>query len=514
MATERLSMRKTREILRQKWELGRSHREIARSVSTSAGAIGGVLARAKQAGLTTWPEVERLSEDELDRALYPQRVSNADPRPEPDCVWIHRERARPGVTLDLLHREYLEQHGGGYQYTTFCDRYREWLKRRGLTMRQRHEAGDKLFVDYSGKRPSILDPRTGERRQVELFVAVLGASNYTYAEATYSQSGPDWIASHIRALEFFGGAPKTIVCDQLKSGVTRSCRYEPQVQRTYEDLATHYDTTVLPARPYKARDKAKVENAVLIVQRWILARIRNEVFASITQLNRRIHELLDDLNARTMRRYGRSRRELFDTLDGPALRPMPPTRFEYAEWKKATVNLDYHVLFEHHAYSVPHAFVHEEVWLRATATTIEILLRGRRIASHPRSYLRGKFTTLAEHMPRSHREQATWTPSRILAWAEKTGPSVRALCEAILLSRKHPEHGFRSCLGILRLGKKHGDERLEAACARAHQLGARSYRHVASILDKGLDRVPLDEVDEERSPTTHENVRGADYYLN
>ena len=514
MATERLSMRKTREILRQKWELGRSHREVARSVGTSAGAVGGVLARAKVAGLQTWADVEMLSEEELEGRLYRPRAPDDDARAEPDCTWIHRERARPGVTLDLLHREYLEQHPGGYQYTTFCDRYRDWLERRGLTMRQRHVAGDKLFVDYSGKRPSIVDPRTGERRAVELFVAVLGASNYTYAEATYSQSGADWIASHVRALEFFGGAPKAIVCDQLKAGVTRACRYEPQVQRTYEDLATHYDTTVLPARPYKPRDKAKVENAVLVVQRWILARVRNEVFSSLSELNRRIRALLDELNARTMRRYGKSRRELFASMEKPALRPLPEARFEHADWKKATVNLDYHVLFEHHAYSVPHAFAHQEVWVRATATTIEVFLRNRRIASHRRSFVRGGFSTVDEHMPRSHREQVKWTPSRILAWAEKTGPSVRALCEAILLSRRHPEHGFRSCLGILRLGKKHGDERLEAACARAHELGARSYRHVASILDRGLDRTPLEEPTETQSPIAHENVRGADYYLN
>ena len=352
-------MRKTREILRQKWELGRSHREVARSVGTSAGAVGGVLARAKQAGLSAWSEVEGLSEEALDRALYQPRAADDEGRPEPDCVSIHRERGRPGVTLDLLHREYLEQHPGGYQYTTFCERYRVWLARRGLTMRQRHVAGDKLFVDYSGKRPSIVDPRTGERTKVELFVAVLGASNYTYAEATRSQSGPDWIASHVRALEFFGGAPKAIVCDQLKSGVTRPCRYDPQVQRTYEDLARHYDTSVLPARPYKARDKAKVENAVLVIQRWILARVRNELFGSLGQLNRRIRELLGDVNTRTMRRYGKSRRDLFESLEQAALRPLPESRFEYADWKKATVNLDYHVLFEHHAYSVPHAFVHE-----------------------------------------------------------------------------------------------------------------------------------------------------------
>ena len=515
MATERMSMRKTKEILRQKWVLGRTHRAIGVSAGTSAGAVGAVLARAKLAGLTAWSEIEALGEDKLERLLYGASIIE-NTRPEPDCARIHRERSRPGVTLELLHEEYLTEHPSGYQYTAFCGRYREWLGRRGLVMRQVHVAGDKMFVDYSGKRPEVFDAQTGEVTKVELFVAVLGGSNYTYAEATLTQRGPDWIGSHVRALAFFGGVPKAIVCDQLKSGVTRACRYEPEVQRTYEDLATHYGTTVLPARPYKPRDKAKVENAVLIVQRWILARIRNEVFHSLGALNARIRELLVDLNARVMKRYGKSRRELFESIERAALAAPPPSRFEYSEWKKATVNIDYHIAFDFHFYSVPYAHVHEKVWARATATTIEVMLRGRRIASHRRSHVRGGYTTLADHMPSSHRAQAQWTPSRILAWAEKTGPSVRALCEVILAQRRHPEHGFKSCLGILRLGKRYGAERLDAACARAHRANARSYRHVDSILKNGLDRVAEqpDGASSQRPPIAHENVRGPDYYLN
>lgn len=508
-------MRKTKEILRQKWVLRMSHREVATSVGHSPGTIGGVLERAEAAGLRAWVDVEGLSEEDLERRLYPSIIEKELQRAEPDCAWIHTERSRPGVTLDLLHQEYLEKHPDGYRYTAFCGRYREWLVRRGLVMRQVHVAGEKMFVDYSGKRPEILDLRTGEVIAVELFVAVLGASSYTYAEATRTQRGPDWIASHVRAFEFFGGVTKAITCDCLKSGVTRACRYEPEVQRTYEDLASHYGTTVLPARPYKPRDKAKVEVAVQVVQRWILARIRNEVFHSLEALNERIRELLVDLNARTMRRYGKSRRDLFESIERPALAALPTTRFEYADWKKAKVNIDYHVLYEGHSYSVPYQHVHEEVWVRATATSIEVLLRDRRIASHRRSLARGGFTTLAEHMPRSHRAQAEWTPSRILGWAEKNGPQTRALCDAILMERRHPEQGFKSCLGILRLGKSYGAERLEAACARAHAVRGRSYRHVESILKKGLDRTPQeDAASPERPPIVHENVRGPDYYMN
>lgn len=507
-------MRKTREILRQKWQLGRTHRATASSLSTSAGVVGAVLARASAARLATWADVEALTEEELECKLYGSRESSDSAREEPDCTWIHRERTRPGVTLQLLHVEYLEKYPGGYQYTAFCDRFRAWCARRGLVMRHVHVAGDKLFVDYSGKRPSIVDRATGEVIPVELFVAVLGGSNYTYAEATLTQRGPDWIASHVRALEYMGGVPKALVCDQLKSGVTRACRYEPEVQRTYEDLATHYGTTVLPARPYKPRDKAKVEGTVLIVQRWILARIRNEVFHSLSALNTRIRELLVDLNARVMRRYGKSRRELFESTERAALGALPSSRFEHAEWKKATVNIDYHVLFDTHSYSVPYAHVHEEVWVRATSTTVEVLLRNRRIALHPRSRARGGFTTLAAHMPSSHRAQAEWTPSRVLAWAEEMGPAVHAYCAAVLEQRRHPEQGFKSCLGLLRLGKRYGRERLDAACARAHRAGSRTYRSVASILDKGLDRLPEQTDRADVAPIAHENVRGPGYYLN
>lgn len=511
-------MHKTREILRQKWLLGRTHRQTAMSNGTSPGAVGNVLARAKAAGLTAWEQVTQLDDDALERALYGTSVVEPGVAPvEPDCAWIHRERHRPHVTLELLHLEYLRQHPNGLRYTAFCNRYRTWLDRRGLVMRQVHVAGEKMFVDYAGKKPSLVDPATGTVAEVELFVAVLGASSYTYAEATRSQRGPDWIGSHCRAFAFFGGVPRAVVCDQLKSGVTRACRYEPQVQRTYEEMAAHYGTTVLPARPKHPRDKAKVEVAVQVVERWILARIRNEVFHSLAALNARIAELLVDINSRVMKRYGESRKELFEKLEKAALAALRAEAFEYAEWKKARVNIDYHVVFDDHFYSVPYVHVHEEVWIRATVATVEVLLRSRRIASHPRSRARGQHSTVREHMPSAHRAHAEWTPSRLLAWAEKIGPATRQLCAAILAERPHPEQGFRSCLGLLRLGKRYGQERLEAACVRAGHVRARSYRHVESILKNGLDRVPLahdDGAPAAPQPIDHENIRGRDYYLN
>ena len=502
-------MRNCREIVRQKWLLGRSYRSISASVGVSVGAVSLALTRATDAKLT-WEAVQGLDDAQLEARLYPSVVAAAA-RPEPDCTWIHRERHRAGVTLELLHHEYLERHPDGLRYTTFCDRYRDWLGRRGLVMRQVHVAGDKAFIDYSGKKARIVDPTTGEVIEVELFVATLGASNLTYAEATNTQRGPDWIASHVRTFEYFGGVPAALVPDQLKSGVTRACRYEPDVQRTYEELAQHYGTTVMPARPMHPRDKGKVEVGVQIAQRWLLARIRNEVFHSLSALNGRLRELLVDLNGRTMRRYGKSRRALFEEIERAALRPLPGVRFEYADWKKARVNIDYHVSIDGHLYSVPYRLVHEEVEARLTGEVVEILHARVRVAAHRRSPMKGGFTTLADHMPSAHRAHAEWTPSRILTWAGKVGTATRELCDAILADRPHPEQGFRSCLGILRLGKRYGEVRLEAACSRALRVRARSYRHIESILKNGLDRVVA--ADEQTSlPLTHENVRGRGYY--
>ena len=512
MATERLSMRKAREILRQKWVLGRSHRDIAASVGVGAGSVGDVATRAKAVGLTEWAAVEPLDEATLEGRLYPSRAAE-EKRPLPDPAYLHLELRRTGVTLQLLHVEYLEKYPSGYGYTQFCGHYRRWLAVRSPTMRQTHRAGEKLFVDYSGKKPHFTDPKTGEQIEVELFVAVLGASNFTYAEATYTQQGHDWIASHVRTVEFLGGAAAAVVPDQLRSGVSRPCWYEPGIQRTYEELATHYGTAIVPARPYSPRDKAKVEGGVLIAQRWILARLRNQTFFSLDELNVRIAELVEEMNDRTMKTYGESRRQLFERLDRPALQPMPAERFVYGEWKTVRVNIDYHVEVDHHYYSVHHTLIHAKLDARISAGTVEVFRRDERIASHVRSFARGHHTTVPEHMPKQHQKHLEWSPSRITHWAGTIGPQTARLVGAILTDRPHPEQGYRSCLGILRLGKKYGDERLEAACARALVAGARAYRHIEAILNRGLDRVPLEPVEKGATePIQHENVRGRDYY--
>lgn len=513
MARERLRMHKIREILRQKWCQGRSHRQIAGSLGISTGMVGKIIGRA-QAEELEWSDIEGFDDVELERRLYP---STGETRREPpNCAQLDVELRQKGVTLQLLHLEYLEQQPDGYRYTQFCEYYRRWKKQRAVVMRQVHRAGEKLFVDYSGDGPEFVNPRTGEVIRCELFVAVLGASNYTYAEATLTQRSPDWLASNSRAVEFFGGVPEIVVPDQLRSAVSKPGRYEPRVQRTYHDWSRHYGTTIIPARPYKPRDKAKVEAGVLVVQRWILARLRHHTFFSLHELNGRIRELVAELNARTMKRYGASRRQLFDRLDRPVLRPLPAVRFEYADWLKARVNIDYHVQVDDHFYSAPSSLVRVQLDVRLSRDTVELEYRGKRIAAYRRSRVRGGYTTNPAHMPSAHRKHAEWSPSRLIAWGKSVGPQTARFVEVLLANRPHPEQGYRSCLGTMRLAKVYGKERLEAACARALVVRARSYRHLKNTLERGLDRIPLRQSDAattaQRSLPLHENVRGKRYY--
>ena len=511
MATERLTMRKIREILRHKWVLGRSHRDVATSLSVSVGAVSAAEQRARRAGLD-WTSVENLSDEALELKLH-GAVAIDRHRSLPDPATLHTELKRQGVTLQLLHHEYRERHPGGYGYTQFCDHYRRWCQDRRLSMRQLHHGGEKLFVDYAGKKPELVDPATGEVRDVELFVAVLGASNYTFAEATATQQIADWIQSHVHAFEYLGGVTRAVVPDQLKTGITRACRYEPEIQRSYEELALHYGTVILPARPASPRDKAKVEVAVQIAERWILARLRHETFFALPALNQRIRDLLEELNGRTMRHYRASRRALFEQLDRPVLKPLPETRYQHALWKFVRANIDYPVELAGHYYSVPFTLRGQQLEMRHTATTVEVFFHGQRVASHVRSALRGRHTTVAEHMPKSHQAQLEWSPERITRWAHTIGPHTRTLVNAIFADRPHPEQGYRSCLGILRLAKRYGESRLEAACARAVAVRARSYRHLESILKHGLDRVPApDSSPRDAVAVAHLNLRGRDYY--
>jgi transposase len=512
MPTERLPMRKIREILRLRREQGLSVREAARALGVSVGVVSKTASRAEKVGVS-WEVAEGLDDATLEERLYGRAPGPTDARPRPDPVYLHTQLRRPGVTLEVLHLEYLEQHPAGLRYTAFCDTYRKWLAKSSVTMRQVHKAGEKCFVDFSGVRTFFVDPNSGGRVDVELYVAVLGASNLTYAEATMSQKVRDFVSAHVRALSYFGGVPAMLVPDQLKSAVTVSCRYEPGIQRTYGEFAQHYGTAVVPARPFKARDKAKVEVAVQVVQRWIVARLRNETFFSLEALNIRIRELLEELNARGMKKLGGiSRRELFEQIERAALRPLPSEAYEYADWAEKTVNTDYHVEVDKHWYSVPYGLAHERVWTRATSTTVEVLWRNTRVSSHQRSRVPYQHTTDPSHMPEGHRRHASGAEG-VLAWATTVGPMTTAMVQRLLDANPVREQGWRSARGLQRVGEKHGPVRTELACERALRFGARSYKPVANILALGRENAPLhDDELEERLAIMHENVRGPGYY--
>lgn len=511
MPRERLSMRKIHEVLRLKWESKLSNRSIAHSCGVSHSTVSEYVRRAKAAGLS-WPLPDALDEDQLYRLLFPKPAPPSERViPEPDWRTIHTELRRKSVTRRLLWLEYREAHPDGYGYSYFCEIYRLWAKKLDPPMRLTHKAGEKMFVDYAGQTVRIVDQETGEIRQAHIFVAVLGASNYTYAEAQWAEDLPNWIGGHVRALDFFGGVAEIIIPDNPKVGVKHPSRYEPDINPTYQDMAQHYNTVVLPARVRRPKDKAKVEVGVLVVERWILARLRNRTFFGLAELNQSIRELMEEINDRTMEHLGKSRREFFEELDRPALKPLPAEPYQFAIWKKAKVNIDYHVEFEKHYYSVPHRLIGEKVFVRATERTVEVFHKRRRVASHPRSRARGRHTTQAEHMPANHRHYAEWSPDRFLRWAEEIGPQTRALIETALASRRHPQQAYRTCLGILGLAKRFTKERLEAASGRALASGIRSYRGIKNILDTGLDQVPLEEP-ASLSLDPHANIRGSSYY--
>ena len=429
--------------------------------------------------------------------------------------YLHQELKKKGVTLQLLWHEYKEKDPEGYQYSQFCHLYHQWAEKLDPCLRQEYRAGEKLFVDYAGQTMEITDPETGEIHQAQIFVATLGASNYTFAEATLSQDLPSWIQSHVHAFEFFQGVTEILIPDNLRDAVTRSCRYEPDLNATYREMAEHYGAVIIPARVAKPRDKAKVESGVLQVERWVLAPLRHRTFFSLAELNEAIQKQLEFLNNRPFEKLQATRKSLFETLEKPVLKPLPIHRFVFAEWKTARVNIDYHIEVDRHYYSVPYQLIHEKVEVRLTDTTVEVFLKGRRVASHLRSYLPGKYTTLPEHMPKSHQKYLEWTPSRLIQWAGTIGPQTQKLLTFILENRPHPEQGYRSCLGVLRLKKRYTPERLEAACARALAFKAYSYKNVESILKNGLDQHPLDRSSssQTRLPLLeHENLRGRQYY--
>ena len=510
-AKRELTMRQLRQMLRLHHE-GVSRREIGRTLGVARSTIQDNLNRAEKAGLG-WPLASDITDDVLEERLFSKPGVRPGKRRliEPDWATLAREMKRPGVNLMILWEEYRDVHPEGYGYSRFCDLFREFERRLSPVMRQTHAAGDKLFVDYSGKRVSIVDPTTGEARDAEIFVGVLGSSSYTYAEATFTQQLPDWIGAHVRMFRFFAGVPRLLVPDNLKSGVHKASFYDPEINRSYAMMAAHYDAGILPARPRKPKDKAKVEAGVRFAQSYILGRLRHLTFFSLAECNTAIKGALDRMNERPMRRLGVSRRDLFDSIERPALRPLPASDWEYAEWRRARVGLDYHVEVDEFYYSAPHTLLRAEVDVRITARTIEIFHRGQRVGAHQRRHGGRRHGTDPDHMPSAHRRYAEWSPERFRRWAASIGPNTEGLVIAVLANRPHPEQGFRTCLGILRLYRGVTALRAEAVSARAIEIGALNYRSIASIIANNLDRTPAPKRGE---PTLfdHPNVRGPRYF--
>jgi len=519
--SERLTMRKIREILRLTYDCHRSQREIAISLSIAVGTICGHLKRAREVGLT-WERAQSMTDSDVESLLYrygnPGHVSQRAPI---DYAYVHQELHRSTATLELLWAEYQQgaaARGDGlraYQYSQFCGLYRAWRRCLKPSMRCVHRAGEKVFIDYSGRKPHVIDSATGEAHEVELFVMVLGASNFTYAEATRTQTLRDFVESNIHGFEFFGGVPEVLVPDQLRSAVKGPDRYEPDINATYLDMAQHYGATVIPARPLKPKDKAKVEGAVLIVQRWILARLRHRTFFSLDELNRAIWELLDELNTRPFQKLQGCRRSAFVELDQPALRALPPIRYEFADRREARVNIDYHIEFDKRYYSVHYRCVHQRVEVRATAALIEIFQNNERIASHRRSYgAFGTFVTDPSHQPENHRDQV-WPPEKLMSWGARLGPSVAIVVELTLRRYPNPTQGYRACLGLLRAADTYGAHRLNAACERALSVripGGPKRKYIEAILKKNLDQQAPATSPAARDVRPHENIRGGDYY--
>lgn len=504
-------MRQVREVLRRKWACGLSDRKIAQSLRVSRPTVAEYVRRAQAAGLS-WPLPDTLDETALERQLFATAAkTSAARRPTPDWATVHRERKRKGVTLVLLWQAYKALTPDGLQSSPCCEAYRVWAGKLDLVMRQSHRAGETLCVDYAGQTMPVVNPLTGEVHAAALFIAVLGASNSPCAEATWSQSLPDGIGSHVRAFAALGGVPQILVPDTLKAAVSRGHRYEPELHRTYADLAQHSGVAVVPARARRPREKAKVEVGGQVVERWMLARLRHHTFFSLLELHTAITDLLVALNQRPFKKLPGSRQSVFESLDRPALRPLPAPPYAYAEWKLVRVNIDSHVEVAGHYYSVPYSLVKQQLEGRLSAQVVEIFHKGNRVASHQRSPLKGRHSTVAAHMPKAHRYYAEWTPQRLVLWAAKTGEATAQVVETILASRPHPQQGFRACLGIMRLGKSSGEGRLAAACRRAILLGACSYKSIASILKHALDRQPLPGQPAAATVITHGNIRGAQY---
>lgn len=514
MANERISMRKIKEVLRLKYDKSLNVSQISQICSISRPAVDSYLLRFRASGLV-WPLPEEITDDFLEKKLFSCNTVKNSLKADPDYEYMIQEIRRPNVTLEVLWSEYIAANPNGYQYSYFCELYRMYAKKLNYSMRQEHKAGDKNFVDFSSMEDiNIIRPFDEETIKPKLFVSVWGASNYMFAKAVKGEDLKSWINVNIDSLEYYGCCPKAIVPDNLKSAVTKACRYEPDINPTYTEFAEHYGVAIFPARPYRPKDKSKAENGVKLAKRWLLSRLRNRIFHSLDELNTEILKLLEIFNSKKMKKFNKSRKELFEELDKPNALPLPQKRYEFALWKQARVQLNYHVSFEEHYYSVPYTFIHKVVDMRGSGEIIEIFHKGERICSHQSSLEKNGYTTVKEHMPKNHQKYAEWTPERISELAQRGGPHVKEIVKQMINKKRFPEQAYRACLGILRLENRYSKERLNAACSRAIQYGIVSYDGIAEILKKGLDKIHAESNSNANIiGKSHENIRGSEYYL-
>jgi transposase len=505
-----LTMRKISEIFRQHHQLGSTYRQIARSLNISTSTVSSYLEHGKEIGWS-WP-LPDLSEDELHHRLTSNNYKIRHKKPVPDWEWVAQELRRKGVTLQLLWREYRQTTPNGLGYSKFCHAFAIYRKSISPVMHQVHKAGEKCFVDYAGMIVPWIDPITGEIHEAQIFIGSLGASQYSFVEATATQQLPDWIQSHARMFEFFGGVPTMLVPDNLKSGVTKTHRYDPDINANYQLMGEHYGIAIVPARAIRPKDKAKVESMVGIVERQILAVLRDTTFTGIAEINASIKPLMKKINAQPFQKMKISRHELFESIDRPALQPLPQQRYQMAEWKKAKINIDYHFIFNEHFYSVPWKYIHHAVDIRATANTVECFYKSERIAVHAKQHKRYAYSTLEEHMPPSHlAHKHGSSPDQLKRWAEKIGPQTASFIQHMMASRAFPEQAYRACLGVLRLAAQYGEMRLELACTRGLEVGATRYQHIQNMLKNKLENEGV----KEAKPSVvlqHQNIRGPKYY--
>jgi len=511
MPARRIEMRTLKEVLWLRFLAGLSRRKIADCTGVGKSSVSNHVARAEELGLT-WDQVEPMPEEKLEALMYPESSGKGSRGfGEPDWDKVAKELRRKAVTKRLVWEEYGQEVGQrAYSYSRFCELFAGWKSGIEPVMRFEHVAGEKCFVDYAGMTLSVVDPDTGEVRQAEVFVATLGASSYTFADVTWTQKSKDFLASHSRAVEFFGGVTVIFVLDNLKSGVTKAHRYEPLLNRSYDDLLKHLNAVAIPGRGRKPRDKAKVENGVLQVERWVLAPLRDRTLIGLEEARSAVLEQLDKMNARPFQKMAGSRQSLFEELDLPALQPLPAQRWVPTGWKEVKVHIDYHVEISKRYFSVPYQYIGKTLDVKITPDLVEIFRKGRPVTSHRRT--RQRYSTKPEHMPSSHREHLRWSPPRVVARAKHIGPSVAELIDRLLSSKRHPEQGYRPCLGIVRLADRWGEDRLEAACCRALAHSSYSYHSVKAILEKGLDRIEESEC--QASPIgDHTNIRGGNAYV-